>query len=178
MKKIIRHGMRSILLAAFCIQTALAAEPSSITRNVDTNQQYPFAVSVEVPADSGFVYLSSITPDIINKDVNSATQEAYGNTEAQARNVFEKLQDILGKMNLSMADVIQIRAYLAADPKQSDTVDYNGFMAAYHQFFATKGQPNIPTGSVVEIKKMFNPAWLVTVEAVAVRRASKSPSSP
>ena len=41
--------------------------------------------------------------------------------------------------------------YLVGDPAKGDKMDFEGFMAAYSQFFGTKEQPNLPARSTVQV---------------------------
>lgn len=174
LQKIACIGLTSLFLG-FSMQAH--AEEGRIMRHVDPTGAYPFSTAIEVPSNSSFVYISALGPDIINKNAKPTTQEAYGNTEAQTRNVLEKLQDMLGPMNLTLGDVIKLHIFLAAD-SLSGKVDYDGALSAYKQFFGTKGQPNLPTGALTEVAHLPNQPWLVLVEATAVKRAHASTPSP
>ena len=49
-------------------------------------------------------------------------------------------------------------------------MDFDGFMAAYSQFFGTAEQPNLPARSTVQVAGLVQPGMLVEVEVQLVKR--------
>ena len=49
-------------------------------------------------------------------------------------------------------------------------MDFDGFMAAYTQFFGTKEQPNLPARSTVQVAGLAQPGVMVEIEVQLVRK--------
>lgn len=109
-------------------------------------------------------------------------------TEAQALNVFARIEDNLEAQGLSVRDVITLRIYTDAPPG-AERLDFAGLNRAYRQYFAnvdletgeviaqptgtgTPTEPrerNVvrPSRTALEVANLPVPGWLVEVEAVA-----------
>ena len=46
---------------------------------------------------------------------------------------------------------------------------FDGFMAAYREFFGTPAQPNLPARSVMQVAGLVLPGWRVEIEVIAAR---------
>ena len=161
--------MRSLLagLAAsvFCAGTALAAAPL-IRHNVPT---FPIAASIEVPPGYSTIYLSGMGAEVADKSAKPMTLAAYGDTEAQTRSALGKIKVTLAGLHLTLGDVVQMHAYIVADPKLGK-IDFMGMMKAYKEFFGTAAQPDLPTRSAFQVAGLANPGWLIEIEVAAVRK--------
>src|SRR6476660_9607403 len=49
-------------------------------------------------------------------DTKTGAPAVYGTTQAQAENVFMKIQDLLKEQGLSLGDIVMMPVYMAADP--------------------------------------------------------------
>ncbi|WP_407928082.1 RidA family protein [Collimonas humicola] len=125
--------------------------------------------AVLVPPNASTVYLSGMLPEVSNKDAAQGSLEAYGDTETQTVSVLRRVEAALARQGLAMADVIQLRVYLVADPRNKQQADFAGFQAGYSKFFATKEQPNKPVRAVVQIAGLAPPGALVEIEATAAK---------
>ncbi|GAN54252.1 RidA family protein [Tanticharoenia sakaeratensis] len=161
-----RAGIILAGIAAFVPGAASAADP--VTRSVDPTHRFPIATAVEIPAGYSTIVISGTGAQVVNKSADPATPVAYGDTETQTRSALERIQDELGKLQLSMSDIVSMHVYLAADPKLGHS-DYAGMMRAYGQFFGTKAQPNLPARSAMQVAALVNPGWLVEIEVTAAR---------
>ena len=82
-------------------------------------------------------YLSGQLPTPITPaDREKGTPAVYGNMQAQAESAFTKIQNALKAQGLGMGDVVMMRVYMAADPKDNK-LDFAGMNAAYAKFFGT-----------------------------------------
>ena len=106
-------------------------------------------------------------------DREKGTPAIYGNTQAQAENVFTKIQALLKEQGLGLGDVVMMRVYMAADPKDNK-LDFAGMNAAYSKFFGTAEQPNKPARSTVQVAALVAAGACLEVEVQAARSSSTS----
>ena len=151
------------LLSAYA-SNAIAED---IIRHPIPNSDFPILQAVEVPADKIMVYLSGTVPSVINEDADSNSIEAFGTTEEQTVTVMNRIEAQLESLGLGVGDIIKMQAFLVAP--EGETVDFQGFMAGYTQFFGTEEQPNLPVRSAMVVDALVNPGWLVEIEVTAVR---------
>ena len=78
-----------------------------------------------------------------------------------------RIKTQLEGMGMSVGDIIKMQAFLVAP--EGETVDFDGFMKGYSQFFGTEEQPNLPVRSAMVVDALVNPGWLVELEVTAVR---------
>ena len=162
--------MKTILGALALLQAtsggAAVAADDVIRHNVAT---FPIAASIEVPPGYSTIYLSGMGADVADKSAKAMTLAAYGDTETQTRSALGKISAALTGLHLTLGDVVQMHAYVAADPKLGH-IDFAGLMKAYTQFFGTHDQPNLPTRSAFQVAGLANPGWLIEIEVQAVRK--------
>lgn len=151
------------LLTAYA-GSALAED---VIRHPIPNSDFPILQAVEVPADKTMVYLSGTVPSVINEDADPNSAEAFGTTEEQTVTVMNRIKGQLEGLGLGVGDIIKMQAFLVAP--EGETVDFQGFMAGYTQFFGTEEQPNLPVRSAMVVDALVNPGWLVELEVTAVR---------
>jgi enamine deaminase RidA (YjgF/YER057c/UK114 family) len=160
--------MRQFLLAtatavAF-LGLAAAAQAAELTRVGPPDGM--IAQAVVAPPGSTTVYVSGITPPAISPQGAPA---AYGDTKTQTIGVLTRIQDILKTQNMTMGDVVMLRVYLTGDPAKDGKMDFAGMNEGYRQFFANANQPNKPARITMQIAALVNPAFLVEIEAQAVK---------
>ena len=63
--------------------------------------------------------------------------------------------------------------YLAGDPANGGGMDYAGMNEGYRQFFGTSENPNLAARATVQVVALAEPAFLVEIEATAVRMPTK-----
>jgi enamine deaminase RidA (YjgF/YER057c/UK114 family) len=114
-------------------------------------------------------YLSGQLPSPTTPaDREKGTAAVYGTTQAQAENVFSKIQDLLKEQGLGMGDIVMMRVYMAADPA-NNKLDFAGMNAAYNKFFGTADQPNKPARSTVQVAALVAAGACLEVEVQATR---------
>jgi enamine deaminase RidA (YjgF/YER057c/UK114 family) len=96
------------------------------------------------------------------------TPAVYGDTKAQSEGVFRKIEAILKGQELTLADVVMMHVYLAADPALG-RADFAGMNAAYNQFFGTATQPNKPARTTIQVAAAIAAGTLVEIEVIAAR---------
>ena len=127
---------------------------------------FPIAQAVTVPPGYATVYVSGMVPS----PVTGATDQ-YGNTEVQTESVLRKIEDTLKAEGLGFSDVVNMKVYLVGDPAMGGKMDFAGMMKTYSKYFGTAEQPNKPTRATVQVQALVNPAYLVEIEVVAVKKA-------
>ena len=143
---------------------------ADITRYPLPNQStFPIAMAVEIPAATTLVYHSGVLPYPANAKALSASEEYWGDTEAQTESVFKRLRASLSSIGLGFSDVVKMTVYLVGVPEQQGQMDFKGFMRSYSKYFGTKEQPNLPARSAVQVTGLVAPGMLVEVEVILAR---------
>lgn len=128
---------------------------------------FPIAQSITVPPGYSTIYLSGMVPSPV-----AGTTDQYGNTEVQTESVLKRIEEALKAEGLGFGDVVNMKVYLVGDPAQGGKMDFSGMMKTYTKYFGTAEQPNKPTRTTVQISGLANPAFLVEIEVVAVKKAN------
>jgi enamine deaminase RidA (YjgF/YER057c/UK114 family) len=164
---------RTLLAAAVGLSFigAATAHAEGIVRMGDAKS--PIATSVAVPAPADMVYVSGLTPAVVDATATT-TAKFGGDTKVQATSVFNKLSDALKAQGFSLGDVVMMRVLLVGDPAMGGKMDFGGMMAAYVQFFGTADQPNKPARITSQVVSLVDPAMLVEIEV----QAAKKPAMP
>lgn len=152
--------MSSRCIMGFILALALAGQAfaaDQITRR--RTGDFPIAASVSLPAGSSLHFLSGMLAD----------PKSLGDTETQARSVFEKMGAALSAAGLGYGDVVKMNVFLVGDPKLEGKMDFDGFMRAYSQHFGSAAQPNVPARTTVQVAALPMAGALVEIEVVAAR---------
>ena len=156
------------MLALSALIAANGAHAQDIVRH-DAGD-FPIASAVEVPAGKTLVYLSGTVPSVIDAQAAKDSLAAFGDTKAQTIDVLEQIQRQLKTLGLGLEDVVKMQAFLVGGPEHGGTMDFDGFMAGYTQFFgAAAGQSHLPARSAFQVAGLAHPAWRVEIEVIAVR---------
>lgn len=160
------------LLAAppLAFACAVAARAQEIVRYPLPVQGFPISLGVEVPAGKSLVYLSGAVPPTAAPDKDGKVAPLPADTQSQAVLTLQRIEQTLKGLNLTLGDVVFLRAYLVGDPATGGRLDFNGFNAAYKQFFGSAAQPALPARSVVQVAGLARPDFLVEIEVVAARK--------
>ena len=155
------------ILVAFAILTGGALAPAAAqVKHVQTPGPGGIASAVWV---GDMLYVSGQLPSAVTPaDREKGTPAVYGNTQAQAETVFTKIQTLLKEQGLGMGDVVMMRVYMTADPKDGKA-DTAGMNAAYAKFFGTPEQPNKPARATVVVAALVAPGAFLEVEVQAAR---------
>jgi len=145
----------------------LAASPSFAQNVKHIQSSTPGGIATAVWAGD-ILYVSGQTASPQTPaDRASGKPAVWGNTGAQAENVFGKVEAILKEQGLTMGDVVMMRVYMVAGP--DGKLDFQGMNAAYNKYFGTADQPNKPARSTVQVAALVTPGALLEVEVQAVR---------
>lgn len=162
--------MRSLSLALAGLLLAGTAASVEITRHpLPNGNKFPISAAVEVPAGSTIVFLSGMTPSVVDAKADKTSPAAYGDTKTQTVSVFNTIEAQLKSMHLTMGDVVKMQVFLVGDAAKGGKMDFAGFMEGYTQFFGTPAQPKLPSRSAFQVAALGNPGFLVEIEVTAVR---------
>jgi enamine deaminase RidA (YjgF/YER057c/UK114 family) len=160
---------KSMLLSMLLLIGAYAN--ADVTRHaLPDNSTFPISRAVEVTADTTLIFHSGTVPGPANPDAERGSREYYGDTEAQAMNVFARMKASFDELGVGFGDVVKMQVFLVGDPTMEGRMDFAGFMRAYSKFFGTEEQPNKPSRSAFQIAGLAGgPNMLVEVEVVLAR---------
>jgi len=160
-----RSLVRAAVGAILASSAAGAASAADVVRHsLGPNNNFPIARAVEVPAGKTIFFHSGTTPAPLDPKATPGSPEYWGDTKTQALSVFKRLKESLDDLHLGFGDTVAMTVYLVGDPAKGGKMDFEGFMAAYTQFFGTKEQPNLPARSTVQVASLVAPGMLVEIE--------------
>lgn len=117
----------------------------------------PISAGAIVPAGSTLFFVSGIPG-----------AAAAGNTEAQTKDSLTKLEAVLKANGYTLADVVNAKVYLVADPA-TGKMDFQGMNTAFKTFFSTSSEPNKPSRVTVQVAGLAGAGSLVEIELVAAK---------
>lgn len=89
--------------------------------------------------------------------------DGFGTLEQQTIGAFNGLHTLLQKQNMTLGNVMGIRAVLVPDAQGK--LDYDTYMSAYKKFFGTKELPATPLHSVSATQSLPVTGQLIMLEA-------------
>ena len=161
-RSLVRAAVSGIILAASGVVPVPAAEV--VRHSLGPNNNFPIARAVEVPAGKTIIFHSGTTPAPLDPKATQGSPEYWGDTKTQALSAFGRIKESLDNLGLGFKDVVAMTVYLVGDPAKGGRMDFEGFMAAYTQFFGTKDQPNLPARSTVQVAGLVAPGMMVEIE--------------
>lgn len=126
---------------------------------------------VIVPAGYETFYLSGQLADPIDP-AKKETMEDFGDTKTQTVSVLNKIKALLESKGYTIADVVKMQAFLAADPKLGK-IDFMGFNAGFKEFFGSASNSNTVARSTFQVANLVSPNFLVELEVTAVKAPKK-----
>jgi len=168
------RALAALLAAAALLPTAspsasAAEPPAPIQRLRPPGSTFPIASAVEVPAGRALVFVSGTVPPVVDEKAERGSLAAYGDTRTQTQGVLKAIERQLQSQGLGLGDVVKMQVFLVGDPAKGGKMDFDGFMAAYREFYGTATQPNLPARSVMQVAGLVVPGWLVEIEVIAAR---------
>jgi len=101
----------------------------------------------------------------------NSVENRYGDTYQQTFSVLTQLTSDLAEVGLTLRDVVNVRAYIVADPEP----DFEGWNRAFKHFFGTVSNPHKPARTTVGISRLFHSDYRVEVEFTAVFPQGRGP---
>lgn len=151
---------------------------SSLARSDNDNitslspSKLPYADLVAVEPGSQLFYTWGVTASPRFKEIAKGDVEnRYGNTYEQSYSVLSQLSYDLAEVGLTLRDVVNVRAYIVADPEP----DFDSWNKAFSEFFGTVNNPSKPARTTLGISRLFLPDYRVEVEFTAVFPSGRGP---
>ena len=161
--------MQFVLALALLVASSAALADEVIRYPLPDNSTFPIAQAVEIPAGTTLVYHSGTTPRPADPLAERYSAQFWGDTETQAKSVFNRMETSLKNLNLEFGDVVKMTVFLVGTPENDGRLDFQGFMNAYTLHFGTEAQPNLPARSAVQVAGLAAPGMLVEIEVVLAR---------
>lgn len=162
--------VRAAVSCAFAMAASTMANAADVVRHpLPGGSTFPIARAVEVPSGKTIIFHSGTTPSPLDAKAEPGTLAYWGDTKTQALSTFARIKESLDTMKLDFGNVVAMTVYLVGDPAKGGRMDFEGFMAAYTQFFGTKEQPNLPARSTVQVAGLVAPGMLVEIEVQLVK---------
>jgi enamine deaminase RidA (YjgF/YER057c/UK114 family) len=163
-------GLRTAIASALGLASISTAHAADVVRHpLPGGSTFPIARAVELPAGKTIIFHSGTTPAPLDPKATPGTAAYWGDTKTQALSTFARIKESLDAMGLNFGNVVAMTVYLVGDPAKGDKMDFEGFMAAYTQFFGTKEQPKLPARSTVQVAGLVAPGMLVEIEVQLVK---------
>jgi len=161
--------MKKISVAGLLLLCSMVASADVTRHALPGGSTFPISQAVEVSAGTTLVYHSGTLPGPANPDADQGSREYYGDTEAQAESVFERMQASLENLGLGFGDIVKMTVFLVGDPELDGRMDFAGFMRSYSKYFGTEEQPNKPARSAIQIAALARPNVFIEIEVVLAR---------
>ena len=153
-----QSGRTAVFALGLAVMAAAGAAQAADIVHTQTDQS-PIAKMVTVPAGVTTYYLSGML-----------APAAEGDTKTQTIGALGEIKKALATQNLDMGDVVMMHVYLVGDPAKGGKMDFAGMMEGYKQFFGTKGQPNKPSRSTMQVAALVASGYLIEIEVIAAHK--------
>jgi len=157
---------RLIALAAGLVALTGVAHAQDIVRGGDPKS--PIASVVSVPAGYDTIYVSGMTPPVIDEKATGVAK--FGDTKTQTLGVLGRIEAALKSQGATMADVVMMRVLLVGDPAKEGKMDFAGMMEGYKTYFGTATQPNKPARITSQIVSLVQEGMMVEIEVQAAKK--------
>jgi enamine deaminase RidA (YjgF/YER057c/UK114 family) len=164
MSKALRSTSLAIGIGAIMTASSLCSAAEVVRHPLGGGSKFPIARAVEVPAGKTIIFHSGMVPAPLDPKAPAGSRLHWGDTKTQSLSVFARIKESLDALGLGFKDVVAMTVYLVGDPELGGKMDFEGFMAAYSQFFGTMDQPNLPARSTVQVAGLVAPGMLVEIE--------------
>jgi enamine deaminase RidA (YjgF/YER057c/UK114 family) len=165
--------MRNLMLPALIAAgLAFASQAQAQNKHIGAPTA-AISQAVLVPAGSETLYVSGITPPVLNAGAPAGTPPQFGDTKTQVQGVLKRIDEILKAQGYSFGDVVMMRVLLVGDPAKGGAMDFAGMMEAYREHFGTAAQPNKPARITSQVAALVAPGMLAEIEVQAARPPKK-----
>ncbi|WP_176956232.1 Rid family hydrolase [Catalinimonas alkaloidigena] len=131
-------------------------------------QTTPFSAGAIVPAGHTLHITAGTVAPLLDSAAAPGSSARYGDTYTQAVGALRRIDANLQQHGLSLADVVQLRAFLG--PDSTGAPDFQAWFKAYGEFFNNETNPTRPARSTLGVSHLVNPDMLIELEAVAVQK--------
>ena len=105
-------GVAALAVSQLMAQGAQAVELKEIKRTGIPGSTFPISLTVSVPADARFTYVSGTLADVANADAPKGSIESYGDTQTQTASILKKIEKLLAAEGMTLADVVKVNVFL------------------------------------------------------------------
>jgi len=163
-------NLMKIALPLAALLTPLAAH-AQVTK-IKTNPTALILDAADVKAGTDIIYLSGqlaspLDPAKPMSELKSA--DDFGDTKTQTISALAKIKKILESRGYTMADVIKLTLFVAADPKLGK-MDFAGANEGFKTVFGTAENPSTVARSTFQVSALAGPYYLIEVEAIAAKK--------
>ena len=149
----------------------LAAAQAQITR-IQRNPGAIILDAARVSAGTDMLFVSGHLASPLDpaKPMSAVTSiEDLGDTRAQTISVLGKIKAILAMQGMTMADIVKLTLFVAADPR-TGKMDFAGANEGFKTFFGTAETPVTVARSTFQVAALVGPHFLIEIEAIAAKR--------
>jgi 2-iminobutanoate/2-iminopropanoate deaminase len=166
-----RRLLASTLIAGAALAAAVPAAAEGEVIRIQRNPQAIILEAARVNAGADTIYVSGQLPSPLDPamPMSAVTSlEQMGDTRQQTISTLGKIRDILATQGFTMADVVKLTLFVAADPR-TGAMDFAGANAGFREFFGTAENPNTLARSTFQVAALVGPHYLIEIEAIAAR---------
>jgi enamine deaminase RidA (YjgF/YER057c/UK114 family) len=117
--------MKRLILTAVLASAGLAASAANAQEVVHVGSPTsPIASVVVVPAGYETIYVSGMTPPLLDPKGDTNLTASFGDTKTQTLGVLTRIQDALKGQGATMGDVVMMRVLLVGDPAKGGKMDF------------------------------------------------------
>lgn len=156
----------SLALAAAALVTAPSA--SAQVTKIQSNPAALILDAADVKAGTDMIFLSGQLAAPVAPPAAGATPE-FGDTKTQTISVLSKIKTILEARGYTLADLIKLTLFVAADPKLGK-MDFTGANEGFKTFFKTAENPTTVARSTFQVAALVAPQFLIEIEAIAAKK--------
>jgi enamine deaminase RidA (YjgF/YER057c/UK114 family) len=113
---------------------------------------------------AAYYWTAGTTSPLLKPNEPPTSLERYGDMKTQATGLLQRLQENLANVGLTFSDVIYLRAFVGPDTLRGGKFDYDGWNAAYSEFFNHPKNPHKPARTTVTTPTYGNPGMMLEVE--------------
>jgi len=113
---------------------------------------------------AAYYWTAGTTSPVLNANEPATSPNRFGDMKTQATGLLKRLQENLANVGLTFSDVIFLRAFLGPDTLRGGGFDYDGWNAAYSEFFNTAANPHKPARSTVTTPTYGQPGMMLEIE--------------
>lgn len=156
-------------LAAGIIAAALPLSAVAQVTKIQSNPNALILEAADVKAGTDMIFLSGQLAAPLDPAKPGSTIADYGDTKTQTISVLTKIKTILEARGYTMADVIKLTLFVAADPKLGK-MDFAGANEGFKLFFKTPENPGTVARSTFQVAALAAPQFLIEIEATAAKK--------
>ena len=159
---------RTVITSLLAVTVSMAGCNNQTPVKTDTSKIPPAENQMVILPENMHLGLAVIHPP--------RAKDGFGSTEVQTVGAFNGLQSLLKKQNMTLANVMRVRATLA--PGADGRVDYDGFVTGFNKFYGTKMFPNKPAHSITAVRSFpVNGQNLILEVEIAVPNKTTKPDA-